>query len=253
MAGSRLYPSFVWLVLSLVVFLILSLSILWYFNIFGTAVLIDFFFLLVSLGLSVLLLTLLLGFLGIWFLFKQREIPRFLHYPLIITVNNFLGFAVRLGQTLGFSREYLQQSYIFLTNKIVMNLGASYASGDILVLAPHCMQEAGCPHRITHDLDNCRQCGRCQVGQLVQMQKENGFQLAVVTGGTGARQVVENFKPRAIVAVACERDLMSGIRDVFPRPVLGVINIRPHGPCFNTEVDWIELENAIKTLCREVG
>lgn len=253
MAGSRLYPSFILLVLSLVVFLLFSLSILWYFNIFGTAVVINFFFLLISLVLSVFLLTLLLGFGGIWFLFRQRIVPRFLHYPLIITVNYFLGFVVRMGQAMGFSREYLQQSYIFLTNKMVMNLGACYAPEDILVLAPHCIQEAGCPHRITHDLGNCRQCGQCQVGQLVQMQRKNGFQLAVVTGGTGARQVVKNFNPRAIVAVACERDLMSGIRDVFPRPVLGVINIRPHGPCFNTEVEWVELENAIKTLCKEVG
>ncbi len=253
MADRRLSPSFLGLTLSLIVFLILTLIIMWYFNLFGTAIIINVFFMVISVVLSAFLLVLILGFLGIWFLFQQWKIPRFLHFPLKITVNNFLGFVVRMGQALGFSQESLEKSYIYLINKMVKNLGSSYAPEDILVLAPHCMQEASCPHRITHDLANCSQCGKCQVCRLIQMQKENGFHLAVVTGGTDARQVVKKINPWAIVAVACERDLMSGIRDVFPRPVLGVINIRPQGPCFNTEVDWWELENAIKTLCKEVG
>jgi hypothetical protein len=39
------------------------------------------------------------------------------------------------------------------------------------------------------------------------------------------------------VAVACERDLVSGIRDAWPLPVIGLINERPEGPCVNTRVD----------------
>ena len=42
-----------------------------------------------------------------------------------------------------------------------------------------------------------------------------------------------------------ERDLTSGIQDVFPLPVLGVLNERPFGPCFNTRVDINKLEAAI--------
>ena len=60
-----------------------------------------------------------------------------------------------------------------------------------------------------------------------------------------ARQMVMQARPKAIVAVACERDLTSGIQDVFPLPVLGVLNERPYGPCFNTRVDKKKLEDAI--------
>lgn len=60
-----------------------------------------------------------------------------------------------------------------------------------------------------------------------------------------ARQMVKQARPKAIVAVACERDLTSGIQDVFPLPVLGVLNERPFGPCFNTRVDIDKLEEAI--------
>lgn len=45
------------------------------------------------------------------------------------------------------------------------------------------------------------------------------------------------------MAIACERDLISGMEDVLPLPVLGLLNERPYGPCFNTQVD-------VPVLCR---
>lgn len=69
--------------------------------------------------------------------------------------------------------------------------------------------------------------------------------MAVATGGTLARQIVKQIRPKAIVAVACERDLTSGIQDVFPLPVVGVLNERPFGPCFNTRVDIKRVEAAV--------
>jgi hypothetical protein len=49
-----------------------------------------------------------------------------------------------------------------------------------------------------------------------------------------------------IIAVACERDLSSGIQDSYPLPVFGVINHRPHGPCYDTLVDLDKVEEALK-------
>ncbi|MDK2835430.1 MAG: uncharacterized protein PWP21_207, partial [Thermosediminibacterales bacterium] len=60
-----------------------------------------------------------------------------------------------------------------------------------------------------------------------------------------ARKYVNEFKPDAIVAIACERDLSSGIQDTYPIPVLGVLNKRPEGPCMNTRVDLEKVEAAI--------
>jgi hypothetical protein len=80
-------------------------------------------------------------------------------------------------------------------------------------------------------------CGKCPVGDLITMGEELGLKLEVVNGGTLARKKVASFKPDGIVAVACERDLTSGILDTYPIPVYGVMNDRPNGPCFNTCVD----------------
>jgi hypothetical protein len=47
------------------------------------------------------------------------------------------------------------------------------------------------------------------------------------------------------VAVACELDLTTGIQDAYPLPVIGILNERPNGPCFNTRVDIERVDRAI--------
>ena len=55
--------------------------------------------------------------------------------------------------------------------------------------------------------------------------------------------------PRAIIAIACERDLLSGFLEVNPRiPVIGLSNSRPEGPCQNTEIDLGQIEQTIRHL-----
>ena len=69
--------------------------------------------------------------------------------------------------------------------------------------------------------------------------------LAVATGGTLARRVIGEVRPLAIIAVACETDLTSGIQDSYPLPVYGVLNERPHGPCRDTTVNLDRVREAI--------
>ena len=48
--------------------------------------------------------------------------------------------------------------------------------------------------------------------------------------------------------MACERDLTSGIADVGNIPVIGIINDRPNGPCYNTVVDINEFKRGLMIL-----
>ena len=130
-------------------------------------------------------------------------------------VNMLFPFAVGLGRMFNIPRQRIEQSFIEVV------------------------------HKITRNIENCRQCGGCSVGALLGLSHKYGIHVGVATGGTLARQMVKEIRPKAIIAVACERDLTSGIQDVFPLPVLGVLNERPFGPCFNTRVDIKKVEAAI--------
>jgi hypothetical protein len=53
-----------------------------------------------------------------------------------------------------------------------------------------------------------------------------------------------------IIGVACERDLTSGIQDSFPIPVFGILNKRPHGPCFDTDIDLEIVERGMAAFLK---
>jgi len=106
----------------------------------------------------------------------------------------------------------------------------------LLVLIPHCLQFHGCPFKVTRDIRNCKQCGHCQIQDFLRLREALKVKVTVVTGGTLARKYTQEFHPSVVVAVACERDLTSGILDSYPLPVYGIVNERPHGPCQDTRV-----------------
>ena len=81
-----------------------------------------------------------------------------------------------------------------------------------------------------------------------QIIKNRHLKVMPDTGGTLARQTVMKIRPKAVVAIACERDLASGIQDVYPIPSVGVLNLRPNGPCYNTHVDLEEFRRAIEEI-----
>ena len=155
---------------------------------------------------------------------------------------------VRIGKIFGIKRRQIEGSFVAVSNLIFMKSGIKVPAKKLLVLSPHCLQLSTCPHKITRDPNNCKRCGGCNIGDLMKLSEELGFTFFVATGGTLARQVVQKLRPQAVLAIACERDLMSGIQDVYPLPAVGVLNIRPNGPCNNTRVDIDEVRRVLSQI-----
>jgi hypothetical protein len=85
---------------------------------------------------------------------------------------------------------------------------------------------------------------------LVNLAQKYKVNIAVATGGTLARRIIIKTRPKLILAVACERDLVDGMLDVFPIPVYGLLNERPEGPCINTRVKTEILEKVLSKIIR---
>jgi hypothetical protein len=137
-------------------------------------------------------------------------------------------------------KEDYQKFIINLNNKLVKKERPK--AQKILLLLPHCIQTTECKIRLTYNIYNCERCGKCEIRDLIQIADENHLNLSVVTGGSLARRVVNDIKPEAVVAVACENDLSSGIADTYPLPILGIPNERPFGPCINTRVEFVNVK-----------
>ena len=140
-------------------------------------------------------------------------------------------------------KEAFQYAVISMNNRLVM--AERKKTKKILILLPHCLQINDCSIRLTHNIFNCKRCGRCEIKDLIEIAERSQLNLFIATGGTLARKIVKEVAPEAIVAVACERDLSSGLVDTYPLPVLAIPNERPFGPCFNTQVDLSRVKEAI--------
>jgi Uncharacterized conserved protein len=156
--------------------------------------------------------------------------------------------AIRIGRLFDFDKERVERSFIEMSNQLVRQKKVRVKADKLLILTPHCIQHESCPHKITRNVRNCRACGKCKVGALLALADKYGAHVAVVTGGTLARNVIKTLRPHAVLAIACERDLTSGIQDVYPLPVVGVLNERPEGPCYNTTVDLERVEAGIRNF-----
>ena len=153
---------------------------------------------------------------------------------------------VVMGKFFGISRERISHSFVAINNQLVLAQDFRVNPSRLLLLMPHCLQNHNCKVKITGNVENCEGCGKCPIKELLSLAHTYDVELAVATGGTIARRIGVQKRPQIIIAVACERDLTSGIQDTYPLPVYGVFNQRPHGPCFNTGLPLAEVEVAIR-------
>jgi hypothetical protein len=144
-----------------------------------------------------------------------------------VDLNRLLPFVFGISGRFGISRDRMASSFIKVSNALIRATQRGIPRKKLLILLPRCLEKP-------------------QLRKIGEIAKEYGIGLSVVAGGEGARSSIAKQNPDAVIGVACERDLLSGIRDVIPKvPVIGIANIRPKGPCKDTLVDIEELERAI--------
>lgn len=165
-----------------------------------------------------------------------------------LLIKFFLPLMVMVGAIFKVKRIKIERVFIDLNNAMVRSLavsGKKFRPGKIAILMPHCIQYDDCRIKVTKDVMNCVSCGKCEIAELITISEKYNLKLFVLTGGTVARRKLQELRPDGVIAVACERDLTSGVQDAYPLPVLAVVNKRPNGYCLQTGVDMNDVKAAI--------
>jgi hypothetical protein len=125
-------------------------------------------------------------------------------------------------------RDWVENAAVKVYNAYAAARGRKVGTGELLLLIPRCLSK--------EILD----------GVLGIAGKYN-VPVFVATRGQLARRVIRERRPRAVVAVACERDMVSGLHDVAGKvPVLGLTLTLPVGPCKDTRLDLGRLEEWVR-------
>ncbi|OGW49299.1 MAG: hypothetical protein A2Z50_04495 [Nitrospirae bacterium RBG_19FT_COMBO_42_15] len=166
---------------------------------------------------------------------RLRGIVMKMLYPIIVMI----------GSIFKISKEEINGAFADLNNQLVMSKQRKTSIDRLLVLLPHCIQYDECKVKITGDIHNCAQCGKCEIKNLDALSKRYNLQISVATGGGLAKRLIKEKRPEAVVAVACEKELAMGLKETYPLPVIAIPNERPYGYCINTTVDVSAIEKAI--------
>jgi hypothetical protein len=138
--------------------------------------------------------------------------------------------AVWLGGGFGISRDRVGNSFIKVHNLVTRSYAQRLSAERLLILLPRCLKKEA-------------------RSRIIDAAGGNETRVLTVAGGEEAREAIRQYRPHFILAIACERDLMSGIRDVAEKiPVLAIPNRRPEGPCKNTEFSLDEMEKALRFI-----
>ena len=145
-----------------------------------------------------------------------------------------MNVASRVARWLG-RRDWVEHAAIDVYNTLAVRRGRTVGKGELLVLIPRCLSKGA--------LDGVLAiAGRYEVPVFV------------ATRGQLARRVIRERRPRAVVAVACERDMLTGLHDVAGKlPVLGLTMQLPNGPCRDAVLDLATMESWVKGLVGAVG
>ncbi len=127
-------------------------------------------------------------------------------------------------------RDRVENASVKVYNVLALLRTRKVGTGELLLLIPRCLS-------------------RATLDTVLGLAGKYGVPVFVATRGQLARRVIRERRPRAVVAVACERDMVTGLHDVAGKvPVLGLTMTLPAGPCKDAALDFVTLERYMRAF-----
>lgn len=165
------------------------------------------------------------GFILVSYLWRRPLLPERMaeRGPLLRLMRLTSRVAGRFGR-----RDWVENAAVKVYDALARERGRKVGKGELLLLIPRCLSRGA--------LDG-----------VLAIAGKYEVPVFVATRGQLARRVIRERRPRAVVAVACERDMVSGLHDVAGKiPVLGLTMTLPAGPCKDASLDLARLEEWVR-------
>ena len=141
-------------------------------------------------------------------------------------------------------------------NKTIEKL-AKITPSERILLMPHCLRQSGTCKATYNQMGlQCIGCNPgCSINKLRKLATSYGYKgICVAPGGRLAIKFVKEMQPKAIVAVACAKELeegVTGVRELAAekiRPLIAIIPLVKDG-CVDTQVDEAKAIEIISAGC----
>ncbi|WGI17583.1 DUF116 domain-containing protein [Methanonatronarchaeum sp. AMET-Sl] len=151
-----------------------------------------------------------------------------------------------LGQ-LNLSEEWSQYVDIEVRNMMDREIFKKTPIEKRALFLPHCLRKTSeCKGEYGDNGLECKQCGKCDIADIIDYANELGYQVYVVPGGSLVYKVLENGGVEAVVGVACYEELDQAIKKATQTGIPSQGILLTKDGCVNTEVNKMEVARKLK-------
>ncbi len=108
---------------------------------------------------------------------------------------------------------------------------------DICLFLPHCLRSRNCPAASDDEGVKCEKCGQCLINTFISTAEEYGIRVFCVPGGSLLEKLVVKYRPKAIIGVACKKEIMLGLQLLWDKGFLFQVFLLEKDGCFETDIN----------------
>jgi len=159
-----------------------------------------------------------------------------------VAIQKLEQFAAKMGVD---EKEFFQL-YVKTKNSASREKFASTPYSERILLLPQCLRSRECPAELGEYGYECQECGKCNLKNIIHVAKTLGYKgIFILPGGSIAKKILLETKPKASLGVACFKELVLGS---FLCEKLGVVGqgvALLRDGCVNTLADWKSLNDTL--------
>ena len=123
---------------------------------------------------------------------------------------------------------------------------------DICLFLPHCLRSRHCPASSDDEGVHCEKCGQCLIGTLISKAENHGFRAFCVPGGSLLENLVIKYRPKAIIGVACHKEILLALKLLWDKGFLFQVYPLEKDGCFETDFNPEPLLSLLTTPLRAI-
>jgi hypothetical protein len=199
----------------------------------------------------ILAVTLFIGLIFAYTVFKNRKIVRFLSsksgsiiVKVLVFILDLLYLPARkIISILGGNDKMIDAVNIDLRNMLLKNKFSEVPYTDRVAILPQCLRDLNCPVRFSSvGGAQCAGCGKCKIFEITKKAEDLGYKGTYITPGGGfVRRTIKKIRPKAIVGVGCPSELNWAMVEFSNKGLLGQGVILLRDGCVETDVDLEEV------------
>lgn len=155
--------------------------------------------------------------------------------------------AKKTASTVGLNDDRVEGIQLDLLNRINLEKFKSVPKDERILILPHCLRSRSCPARIGEYGYACQKCGKCSIFKLCEAAKSEDYKgVFIVPGASVVSKIIRKYEPKAIVVVACIKELVQASGEVERLGIVGQAVPLLKDGCVNTLVDGDEVVDKLK-------